>query len=572
MSFVKLKNSCLRLARFLGPQGRRYMVYAMLASLLLLASEVAVATVLQLFLASIKIVDPALLPEKIRALSQLPLWVMCLGLATIGAIRAYSMFASQFAAMALWEDVNSRMKLLGAYNMLIAETPKFSIAQINRGIAEDFHKAGLFFRDVSILTVSVFQAAAMLVTLFWIAWPEALLALLCSVLMGVLLKLISRKLAQASKIAPNDQEDIVRSIQRVARNSLYIRISRTQLKEYLPFVGKISSYHSTLLRSHFYINIARVFPIFVGTLLIAIIVGFNQTMGSIRGPALLSFIYLFVRFVQQMSVSVNYYGYTKSYMEQVKFCLRIFEAFTPQQRDFAFEPKRTEKALEGSLDWVESAKAPKIEASHLAFSWQGSEEKVFEALSVRVGEGQALGIRGPSGSGKTTLLMNILGLLRPTNGSLKIDGLDPPEYFSRYSSRVGYVGPEPLLVEGSIRENVIYGLNREVDDSEIWEALQMAALKSTVSSLPLQLDYRLSEDTSGLSMGQKQRLSLARALLRRPVVLILDEASANLDVATERELVQTLVPLKGKMTTIAVSHRDDFLAFCDQILPMGNHS
>jgi len=100
----------------------------------------------------------------------------------------------------------------------------------------------------------------------------------------------------------------------------------------------------------------------------------------------------------------------------------------------------------------------------------------------------------------------------------------------------------------------------------------MAAMKTTVAAFPKQLEYRLSEDTSGISMGQKQRLALARALLRRPVVLILDEASANLDAATEHELVQTLIPLKGKMTTIAVSHREDFLAFCDEILPMGSNA
>jgi ATP-binding cassette subfamily B protein AbcA/BmrA len=123
---------------------------------------------------------------------------------------------------------------------------------------------------------------------------------------------------------------------------------------------------------------------------------------------------------------------------------------------------------------------------------------------------------------------------------------------------VGYVGPESFLIEGTVKENLSYGLHQVASDIDIRNVLDHADC-GFVHSLPLGLEHRLTEQGEGLSAGQKQRLALARALLRKPKVLVLDEATANLDTETELRLVATLEKIRDGMTIVAVTHREALL-------------
>ena len=127
------------------------------------------------------------------------------------------------------------------------------------------------------------------------------------------------------------------------------------------------------------------------------------------------------------------------------------------------------------------------------------------------------------------------------------------------------------MLAGTIRENLTYGLRgkRARDDEALWAALDAARVKSAISALPKGLDHVIGEDGSGLSAGQKQRLCLARALLMRPSVLVLDEVSANLDEATEAQLAETLFTLRGQVTVLLVSHRPGILVHADGRLNLG---
>jgi len=138
----------------------------------------------------------------------------------------------------------------------------------------------------------------------------------------------------------------------------------------------------------------------------------------------------------------------------------------------------------------------------------------------------------------------------------------------RLMPMVGYVGAESFLVDGTIRENLLYGVPGAPNDAELANALRKAEC-GFIDDLPKGLEHRLTDQGAGLSSGQKQRLSLARALLRRPKVLVLDEATANLDVATEERLVDTLAQLKSRMTIVAVTHRQALLRLADQVLTLG---
>ena len=166
------------------------------------------------------------------------------------------------------------------------------------------------------------------------------------------------------------------------------------------------------------------------------------------------------------------------------------------------------------------------------------------------------------------MLMLMTGILQPNSGEIFIDGIPAWEYISKKEARIGYVGPEPFLIKGDLKENLCYGLSRKVSDDEIMQTLKLVSLEDLVNEKGLH--YKIGENHVGLSAGQKQRVCLARAILNKPSLLILDEATANLDEKNEMLIAEALKNIKESCTTIIVSHRYGILAFTDTIIDMKN--
>ena len=205
--------------------------------------------------------------------------------------------------------------------------------------------------------------------------------------------------------------------------------------------------------------------------------------------------------------------------------------------------------------------------SDLLFRYPTRAEDALLGISVEVGFGEALGIVGSTGSGKSTLVDLLLGLLDPVSGSVLIDGRPLGENLRAWRAQIGFVPQDIFLVDDTLAANITFGEADEVVSAEqIAAAVRLAHLDDVVAELPEGLDTMLGERGVRLSGGQRQRVGLARALYRKPAILILDEATSALDNETERKISDALLSLHGKLTTVVVAHRLSTVRSCDRIL------
>jgi ATP-binding cassette subfamily B protein len=202
----------------------------------------------------------------------------------------------------------------------------------------------------------------------------------------------------------------------------------------------------------------------------------------------------------------------------------------------------------------------------VSFIYPHHDRMAITDFSLHVAPGETIAIVGRSGAGKSTLLNLIIGFLRSTQGNIFIDGQDFNHLDLRtYRSFLSVVSQETILFEGTVRENILYG-KEKVSDRELQQALEDANAFEFVSELPQGIDTLIGENGTKLSGGQRQRLAIARALIRNPRVLILDEATASLDTASEALIQQALERLMLSRTTFVVAHRLSTIRKADRIV------
>ena len=214
-----------------------------------------------------------------------------------------------------------------------------------------------------------------------------------------------------------------------------------------------------------------------------------------------------------------------------------------------------------------------ISVENLTFGYPNTNKNVFENVSFSIPKGKFVGIVGPSGAGKTTFVDILLGLLQPSGGAINVDGKNIFNNIQSWLDNVSYVPQSIYLIDGTIRENIAFGiLPEDIDDERIEKVLKMAELYDFVQSLELKENTQCGDKGAKLSGGQKQRIGIARALYQNPSVLILDEATSALDTETEKQITETINKLKGEITIIAIAHRLSTLENCDFKIKFENNS
>ncbi len=304
-----------------------------------------------------------------------------------------------------------------------------------------------------------------------------------------------------------------------------------------------------------------------GTLLVIIWNGYISIQGGwLSQGALIALInYLLQILVELIKLAMLINSLNQSYIS----AKRIEEVFAEKPEDILAEIAQKETSSNQSL-----------RVEHLSFTYPDAAQPSLRNLSFDMQQGEILGIIGGTGSGKSSLVQVLLSLYLADKGSISLyrDGRSPRD-LSEWRSWIAYVPQKVELFKGTIRSNLTLGMEDPVSDQELWQALEIAQAKDFVSDKEGQLDAEVQAGGRNFSGGQKQRLSIARAVLRRAPFLILDDATSALDTITESNLLKAVQDNLPNTSLILISQRTSTLKIADQILllekgeqlALGNH-
>ena len=304
-----------------------------------------------------------------------------------------------------------------------------------------------------------------------------------------------------------------------------------------------------------------------GTLLVIIWNGYLSIQGGwLSQGALIALInYLLQILVELIKLAMLINSLNQSYIS----AKRIEEVFAEQPEDILAEIEKREGLLNQSL-----------RVEHLTFTYPDAAHPSLMDISFDMQQGEILGIIGGTGSGKSTLVQVLLGLYKPDKGTVALHQAGhSPRDLAQWRSWIAYVPQKVELFKGTIRSNLTLGMDEAVSDHELWQALEIAQAKDFISEKEGQLDAEVQAGGRNFSGGQKQRLSLARAVLRQAPFLILDDATSALDTITESNLLKAIQENLPNTSLILISQRTSTLKIADQILllekgqqlALGNH-
>ena len=304
-----------------------------------------------------------------------------------------------------------------------------------------------------------------------------------------------------------------------------------------------------------------------GTLLVIIWQGYISIQGGLLSQgALIALInYLLQILVELVKLAMLINSLNQSYIS----AKRIEEVFAEKPEDILAEIAQKETSSNQSL-----------RVEHLSFTYPDAAQPSLRNLSFAMQQGEVLGIIGGTGSGKSTLVQVLLGLYKPDKGTVALyQAGNSPQNLAQWRSWIAYVPQKVELFKGTIRSNLTLGMEGPVSDQELWQALEIAQAKDFVSEKEGQLDAEVQAGGRNFSGGQKQRLSIARAVLHQASFLILDDATSALDTITESNLLKAVQDNLPNTSLILISQRTSTLKIADQILllekgeqlALGNH-
>lgn len=437
----------------------------------------------------------------------------------------------------------------------------------------------------------------LLVGLFLLSVRVTAVVLLLLMVLGVPVFWMSSRNGRLNRKIISDSHKMFHRIVMSLKNLLFLRLYGAIPREFANGRLGLKSLFSTGMAWRRWSGVSIGYSQFAGMLVVCTVVFLSsrfptQVTGTISGGAILVYLYLLFRFVQGFVSAVQIFSWVSAGFPNV---IHLMEwesgegAITHLKKRVQVDPSvpSVQSTSEVTVQDLELPAQEKQIASsggskslgavgwnikNLTFFYKNSKRRILTDFSTVIMPGSFTTIIGSSGAGKSTLLSLLVGEVVPASGDIQVslNGVRGSirKMKGQLSRNLGYVGAESFLLAGSIRENLLLGVRGQIGDSEIAWALERAEC-GFIYKFDQGLEHQITDHGEGLSAGQKQRLCLARAILRKPKALILDEATANLDHETERRLVKALLQLKGEITIVAATHRTALREIADQEILLG---
>lgn len=337
--------------------------------------------------------------------------------------------------------------------------------------------------------------------------------------------------------------------------SLLIKSFGTEEKEERNIGARMKEFYQVSMKNSWVSNLVTPVYAIAGAIQFILIVLVGRGFYADGEISLAQWVAFFAFANQLMNILTTYTGYWTSLRAAQGSTLRISDVMSQKGEDIS--EGADAKALEGNIEFRD-------------VSFGFGKKPLFEHLNLTIPRGQMTAIIGKSGSGKTTLLNLIHRLYPPGEGKICIGGEDIETFNKKsYRSLVTYITQEAVLFSGTIRENLVMGLDREVADGELDEICKKLGLDEFIQSLPLLYDTPLSESGSNLSGGQMQKLAIARAFLRQTDYLLIDEGTAALDVGAKDQVWKAVREKMAGRTVAYVAHNRQAVSQADYVIVMG---
>lgn len=403
---------------------------------------------------------------------------------------------------------------------------------------------------------SVLTVVGVLAMMFSISWQLALVALISLPLMGVIFGIIGPRSQKAFGIQWRKVGRLNARVEEAFSGHALVKVFGREQEALDSFQVENEELFQASFKAQFLSGIIMPAMTFVGNLQyvgIAVLGGLMVAGGNLR----LGDVQAFIQYSQQFSQPLSELGGMAAVVQSgTASAERVFDFLDADEQDPDAEDAPTVTDGKGV-----------IEFDHVAFSYS-PDRPLINDLSFRVEPGQTVAIVGPTGAGKTTLVNLIMRFYELNSGRILLDGQDIAE-MSRddLRRRTGMVLQDPWLFAGSIRENIRYG-NDDATEEQITAAAEATYVDRFVHSLPEGYDTVLDEDASNVSAGERQLITIARAFVARPSILILDEATSAVDTRTELLLQHAMAALRQGRTSFVIAHRLSTIRDADLILVM----
>ena len=343
---------------------------------------------------------------------------------------------------------------------------------------------------------------------------------------------------------------VIRAFHQEAKESDRFRENNEALSAMQIFVGKISACMNPV--TYIIVNGAIIALIYTGA--VQVNIG-NLSQGEVVA---------IINYMNQILVELVKLANLIVTMTKALACAERVASVFEIGADATEDEKKA--ALDNSIAAKVDEKAPFLNFNHVSLTYQGAGAPTLQDMNFTINRGDTVGIIGGTGSGKTSLVNLIPGFYPATEGEILLEGRDIRTMSDEeLRGRIGVVPQKAVLFKGTIRSNLQWG-KPDATEEEMWKALELAQASEVVDGKPGKLDATVAQNGKNFSGGQRQRLTIARALVRNPEILILDDSASALDYATDAKLRAAIRTLEDKTTTFIVSQRASTIRHADKII------